>query len=136
MSPNNYLSFDFYGERITYNMNVKILKDAGVDYNAGLDRFVNNADLYERMLHEFIRENEFGDAETALESNDLKSFGEHIHTMKGVTGNLSITPLFEKCCLIMTLIHEGKAELIPVEAEITFELYKAVAAAIKAAEEN
>lgn len=60
------------GRRVCILMNISALEKCGIDYSQGLERFMNNAELYESLLGEFVRENDFKNAKDALESGDMK----------------------------------------------------------------
>ena len=57
---------------------------------------------------------------------DYDALIKHVHTLKGTTGNLSITPLFEKYNEILGLLRDGNpapakaimAKLLPVQEKI------------------
>ncbi len=82
-------------------MNIEILIQYGIDYNDGLKRFIGNSDLYQMLLLEFLRDEEYAEAEKSLKAKDYQAAFNHFHTLKGVVGNLSMTELYKKCCVIV-----------------------------------
>lgn len=78
-----------------------------VDLDSGLGRVRGNADLYKRMLGMFTAGEEFDAFEKALAENDLPRATEAIHGIKGVTGNLSLTRVFELSTALNTLLRDG-----------------------------
>jgi HPt (histidine-containing phosphotransfer) domain-containing protein len=67
---------------------------AGIDYNDGVARFVGNAGIYEKFLKEFLSDQSFAALETALDGGDLSASFQAAHTLKGLTGNLSLNVLY------------------------------------------
>ncbi len=97
---------------------IEELKDLGVDVNEGLDRVMGDSSLYEMMLGMFVdavRDNpvtleEFG-------GEDQETLIRKVHTLKGTTGNLSLTPLFIGYNQTLTLLRSGQAAQARAEFE-------------------
>ena len=79
----------------------------GVDIQDGLKRFVNNAALYEKMLKKFPAAAKAQESLSFLEAGDVETAIAHVHTLKGMTGNLSLTPLFTAYTEILGLLRAG-----------------------------
>lgn len=103
------------------------LKDLGVDVNEGLERVMGDNSLYEMMLGMFI--SSVNDNPVNLSDFDAGSVDaliERIHMLKGVTGNLAITPLFDSYTGILGLLRTGKTaeakemfeKMCPVQVQI------------------
>ena len=76
-------------------MNVKEFYDAvGGDYQKALQIMMNDA-FIERMLAKFFANNAYRDIITGYENKDYQAIFSASHSLKGVAGNLSLTPLFE-----------------------------------------
>ena len=86
------------------------LKKLGSNVDEGLERFMGNAALYERMLHKLPDMLEKTDVAGAFASGELKEAEERAHALKGATGNLSITPLYEGYTKVVDLLRAGQAE--------------------------
>lgn len=71
------------------------LTAAGVDVNSALERFMGNEDLLERFLKKFPQDGNYQKFCAAMEAGDWETALTASHTLKGVCGNLSITPLFD-----------------------------------------
>ncbi len=74
---------------------IEKLKVFGADVDDGLQRCMNNQDFYLMLVNKSIAKNPIPDLEAAINSNDLQKAFEIAHGLKGVFGNLSITPLFD-----------------------------------------
>ncbi len=78
-----------------------------VDLQGGLDRVRGNKTLYRRMLGLFINSQEFAQLEQALPARDCEDLARIAHGIKGMTGNLSLTKLFEDSTAMMNRFREG-----------------------------
>lgn len=71
------------------------LKSLGANVSEGLDRVMGAAALYEMMLGMFltaVQDNPISPED--FDGGDLDGLIKRVHTLKGITGNLAITPLF------------------------------------------
>ena len=74
---------------------IEELRSAGADVETGLSRCLGKEDLYLKLVGMGLGDAKFEELGTALNAGDLASAFELCHALKGVIGNLSITPLFE-----------------------------------------
>lgn len=86
------------------------LKALGADVDEGLDRVVGDQDLYTMMLGMFVD----AAAENAVrpedfDGGDLDGLIKKIHSLKGITGNLALTPLFDGYTEILGQLRSGEA---------------------------
>lgn len=93
-------------------MNKQKLIIAGINYDEGLARFMDNVAMYEKYLKLFVKDDNFANAKAALVKKDYTEFYTCIHTIKGVAGNLSITNLYNKSHEMVVIYREGKYELL------------------------
>lgn len=73
------------------------LKGLGADVDEALDRVMGDQDLYVMMLGMFLSslaENDIRVEE--FDAADLEELTKRVHTLKGITGNLGLTPLFDR----------------------------------------
>ncbi len=80
-----------------------------VDVNGALARMGGNAKIYAKALNMFLNSKEMENFEAAVLENNLEKAGGHIHTLKGVAGNLSLTGLSEQSGRIMLKLKRGEA---------------------------
>ena len=103
------------------------LKNLGVNVDEGLNRVMGDASLYEMMLGMFVdsvRDNPVSPED--FDGADLEGLTKRVHMLKGVTGNLSITPLFNGYNQSLVLLREGQpakareefSRILPAQAEI------------------
>lgn len=91
------------------------LKNWGCDINGALDRFLNDKDLYNECLLMFVDDENFASLKLHINDDDQKKAFAYVHTLKGVAGNLGITPLFESlselCEVLRNNIYNTKSGL-------------------------
>ncbi len=86
------------------------LKKYEVDVDKALERFMGNEAMYEKMLEKFPSFAESHEIISYIKSGDIKTAAANAHTLKGVTGNLSMTPLFTAYTEIEALLRKEESE--------------------------
>ena len=76
-------------------LTVEKLKSLGANTEEGLQRCMNNEAFYLRLVNRFLEDNSFNRFKSEIENNNLEEAFKHAHALKGVLGNLSLTPLYE-----------------------------------------
>ncbi len=71
------------------------LKEYGADVDDGLKRCMGNEMLYLRLVATIPSEITFQQLQESLQEGDLDTAFEKAHALKGVVGNLSLTPLYQ-----------------------------------------
>lgn len=102
------------------------LEGMGVNTQDALRRFSGNSALYVKMLGKLVTA--IGDLEVMpfIDSQDYATAVNNAHTLKGVTGNLSLTPLYEAYTNIVNFLRgndpqkarETLENILPVQADI------------------
>lgn len=69
------------------------LLSAGVDVSGAMNRFMNNAGLYEKFLRKFPADPSYQNLLDSVQANDPKEAFRAAHTLKGVAGNLGFENL-------------------------------------------
>ena len=94
------------------------LENLGVNVAEGIDRVMGDEDFYETMLGIFVDSvNESKISLEDFEKDDLEGLIGQVHMMKGMTGNLSITPLFEGYMKALGLLRDNKPKEAKEEME-------------------
>lgn len=93
------------------------LKDLGVDVDGGLQRINGNEKLYTRLLGTYVKTIKSQSVSPDFDSTDYEDVKEKAHAIKGTSGNLSITPVYEAYTEIMNLLRAGQ----PDEAKLLIE---------------
>lgn len=103
------------------------LKELGVNVQEGLERVMDDESLYEMMLGMFPDKVDGNPIEMADFAGDsLETLTERVHMLKGLTGNLAMTPLFEGYVRALELLRAGNPEeagkeyeqILPAQAAI------------------
>ncbi len=102
------------------------LKALGVDVDGGLKRINGNEKLYTKLLGSFVKGVKTYDVQADFDDADCNEMIEKTHAIKGTSGNLSITPVYEAYTKIVDLLRKGNIEdakalireILPVQAEI------------------
>ena len=74
---------------------IEELRSAGADVETGLSRCLGKEDLYIKLIGMGLGDAKFKELEAVLEAGDLSKAFEICHALKGVIGNLALTPLYE-----------------------------------------
>ena len=85
-------------------LTIEKLKEYGADTDDGLKRCLNNADFYIRMVQSIIPDTRIDDLAKAIAANDLDSAFDIAHALKGIYGNIAITPIYKPVCEITELL--------------------------------
>lgn len=84
------------------------LKQYGANMGEAMERFMDDEELYVDCLMMFMQDPSFKKLETALDSQDYHAAFEAAHTLKGVAGNLGLTPVYTDICELVELLRAGK----------------------------
>jgi HPt (histidine-containing phosphotransfer) domain-containing protein len=79
----------------------EIFQAYGADYDATMERFMGNEALYLRLLGMLFQDDNLHKLGVALEAGDLTAAFEAAHTLKGVAGNMGLSPLYEAVCAMV-----------------------------------
>ena len=80
---------------MTNNEILEELQKLNVDVEISLERFLGNADMYIGFIKEFPSDKSIYTIENYLDEEKWEHAFEIAHTLKGVTGNLGMTTMFE-----------------------------------------
>ncbi len=75
-------------------LTIEKLNEFGVDTKEGLTRCMNNQKFYFRMISMGLSNDSFEKLGKALEEGNLDEAFESAHALKGVLGNLALTPIY------------------------------------------
>ncbi len=74
---------------------IEALREYGADVDAGLARCVNNEEFYLKMVTMGIADERFDSLKEDLIQKNFAEAFEKAHALKGVLGNLGLTPVLE-----------------------------------------
>ena len=76
-------------------LTIEALRGYGANVDEGLARCMGNEQLYLSLVNVALNDSTFEKLYKAMDSGDLKTAFESAHALKGVLGNLSLTPLYD-----------------------------------------
>ena len=79
-------------------MKMDDLREFGANVDEGLERCMGMEDFYLEMIELGISDERFEQLGKDLEANNLDDAFETVHALKGVIGNLALTPLYDTIC--------------------------------------
>ncbi len=98
------------------------LEAYGADYDETLRRFVGNEGFYLKILGKLPQDKSLQRLGSALENGNFTDAFEAAHTLKGVAGNLGLTPLYQAVCVIVEPLRLGEKRSDYQELYRTIEL--------------
>ena len=89
-------------------LTIETLQAFGADTQEGLARCCNSEALYLRLVRMLPADDNFDALHEAVQAGDLDSAFSAAHALKGILGNLSLTPMFALSSKITELlrVHE------------------------------
>lgn len=85
-------------------LTIEKLREFGADVDEGLGRCMNNEAFYLRLVGMTAADGNFDRLRDSLAANDLDAAFEAAHALKGVLGNLSLSPLFRPASELTELL--------------------------------
>ncbi len=100
-------------------LTVDALQEFGADTAEGLARCMNNEQFYLRLVAMAVGDANFEKLADAIGAQDFKAAFEAAHALKGLVGNLSLTPLFTIASEMTELLRaETEADYAPMCDEL------------------
>ena len=88
-------------------LTIETLRALGADTDEGLKRCMNNEAFYLRLVKMAAGDAGFDKLADALSAGDRKAAFEAAHALKGILGNLSLTPLYRIASEMTELLRAG-----------------------------
>ncbi|MEG0805604.1 MAG: Hpt domain-containing protein [Lachnospiraceae bacterium] len=92
----------------------------GADIKGIMERLMGDEELLEKCLEQFTKDEGFEKLEQALEEQDYTQAFEHAHALKGVSGNLGLTPLYGAICRLVEALRSKTYDNISVLKQEVF----------------
>ena len=90
-------------------LTVKALAEYGADTKQGLTRCMNQEAFYLKLVRMAASDPQWEKLRPAIESGSCREAFEIAHALKGVYGNLALTPLYEPICELTERLRNGEA---------------------------
>lgn len=103
---------------------IQRLREYGADVDGALERFMADEELFVKCIELFTEDENFKLLEDAIAKKDYKTAFEAAHTLKGVSGNLGITPVYESLSVLVETLRSKGYENIEDEYREVVELVK------------
>ena len=107
------------------------LNSLGVNTAEGLSRVMDDSDLYDMMLGMFLDSVQSNPIAPEEFAGELEPVITKVHALKGVAGNLSLTPVFNGYNKTLELLRSGEAETAKREFEALLPSQEAIIRCIK-----
>ena len=85
----------------------EVFQKYGADYETTMSRFMCNEQLYLTILAMLPRDENLHKLDRALQSHDFPTAFDAAHTLKGMAGNLGLTPLYQTICALAEPLRNG-----------------------------
>lgn len=100
-------------------LTVEDLKNFGADTEEGLGRCFGKEDFYIRLVGMIPDDPNFDTLAEKIKAGDLQGSFEAAHALKGVLGNLSLTPIYEPVSEMTELLRKKEEmDYMPLLAEV------------------
>ena len=97
----------------------EIFEVYGADYNSTMARFMGKEAMYLKFLDMLFKDDNLEKLGTALEQQDYEAAFAAAHTLKGVVGNMGLTPLFNAVCAIVESIRKRE---VPEDYNVLYQI--------------
>ena len=87
-------------------LTIEKLIEYGADVKAAMEICMNNEEFYLRMVNLMLQEKQVETLQQAVAEGNLDAAFEAAHALKGVAGNLSLTPLYETASEMTELLRK------------------------------
>ena len=98
-------------------LTIETLKTFGANTQEGLGRCLNNEAMYLRFVNMALDDANFDRLAAAIQADDRKAAFEAAHAIKGVMGNLALTPIYTAASEMTELLRAGKDADYPAYLE-------------------
>lgn len=112
-------------------MNKYKLSKAGVDANEGIRRFNNNREVFESFLKTFPESGLYEKMVDCIKEKNVEEAFRQAHSLKGVSGNLSLVKLHADLIPLVEELKAGSLEKAPELLSPVTESYNKVVEMIK-----
>lgn len=93
----------------------KQLEDNGVDVEATLKRFMGREAIFMKFILKFADDQSCTGIRESLDNQDAKAAFEHAHSLKGVSGNLGISSIYDLAAQISDLLRGKSIEEVSMD---------------------
>ncbi|WP_408070548.1 Hpt domain-containing protein [Butyrivibrio sp. JL13D10] len=88
-------------------LTIDVLKEFGADTAEGLARCLDDEEFYLELIPEALERERYEELKSLLEEKKNQEAFEAAHALKGVLGNLALTPIYEPASKMTELLRTG-----------------------------
>ncbi len=88
------------------------LKECGADVETTVNRFMGNEAMYEKFLKKFTDNSNYSGLEESIREENYEEMFKYAHTLKGVSANLGLDPIYKAASDLTEEIRGKQAEEI------------------------
>lgn len=103
---------------------IELSNEIEIDIKGSLARFGNMESFYVKYLKKFIEDRSFDSLTEGIEEGNKEKIKDGAHTLKGVTGNLGLTKLYNISIELMNVQALADEEITSLYGELKKELEK------------
>ncbi len=89
-------------------LTVENLREYGANVDEGISRCLDDEEFYIELVKSVIPDKRFDELKAAIAEKNYDKAFEVAHALKGMYGNISITPIYEPVCEITELLRDRK----------------------------
>lgn len=82
----------------------------GCDTDEAVERVLGNEDMYVSLINEYCTDEDIEKLDNLILNKEEEDAFALAHTMKGVYGNLGLTPIYDVICEVVELLRDGMKE--------------------------
>lgn len=102
----------------------------GIDSDEGLQRFLNQENIYIKFLKKFPDDPSYQEMLKGIEEENIEVAFQAAHTLKGVSGNLALTKLHQATCTLVEQLRMSDMSHLDESLPPVKEAYEQVMACI------
>lgn len=91
---------------------IEKLREKGCNTSGALERMADDEEFYIECLQEALENPNFSALEKALSAGDTQTAFDCAHALKGVLGNVGLTPMFNVTVQIVEPLRAGSGEFL------------------------
>lgn len=80
---------------------IEKLSEYGADVQGIMERFLKDEELYKNCINTFYKDTSFDDLGVSIKSQQYDTAFNYAHTLKGVSGNMGLTPLYNYIVILV-----------------------------------
>ncbi|MBO5568491.1 MAG: Hpt domain-containing protein [Clostridia bacterium] len=89
-------------------LTIDSLRAYGANVDEGMTRCMNNEAFYFRLIGMALKDSRFDTLGVKIAGGDLQAAFEEAHALKGVLGNLALTPIYNSVSEMTSFCARGK----------------------------